>query len=361
VTSLTILSHREEDNVNNPRDTAYDSALASAVGIPPQRGSYMRYRPSRSPPSILERYLGKEDLFSSVYTSAARQGLSTGLRRSYNITLEDSYDCPHVVDDFYYSTMDWSPNNILCTALEDEIYARNMALAHDVETDPLFNWTDRHAIVNYMIIISAVCCTGCPPSRFIIGTTLGELAVCDFEHAQNIDVSYKIHTYTITCIACNGAMLCASGGNDAVVCLNDMRMGNVSIKLRGHTGIICNLQYDLHDTTKLASTDNNGTVKIWDVRQTFQSVHTMKEHAGGSKALAWCPWESSILITGGGNKDGQIKVWNTTNGTCIRTVKTTTTTQFTSLRWSLHPSIREFISTGGFVIYLHIYKCLVVY
>lgn len=38
------------------------------------------------------------------------------------------------------------------------------------------------------------------------------------------------------------------------------------------------------------------------------------------KGLAWCPWSSGILASGGGTADRTIRIWNINNGTNIQTV-----------------------------------------
>ena len=38
--------------------------------------------------------------------------------------------------------------------------------------------------------------------------------------------------------------------------------------------------------------------------------------------MAWCPWQSGMLATGGGTNDKCIKIWNTANGQCLNSVDT---------------------------------------
>lgn len=62
------------------------------------------------------------------------------------------------------------------------------------------------------------------------------------------------------------------------------------------------------------------------------------------QALAWCPWQSSLLATGGGSADLKIHLWSSTTG--ARTSTLCTTSQVTSLLWSPHS--KELLSTHGF-------------
>lgn len=63
-----------------------------------------------------------------------------------------------------------------------------------------------------------------------------------------------------------------------------------------------------------------------------------------AQALAWCPWQSSLLATGGGANDKTIHFWQTTTGARLNSLKTDS--QVTSLNFS--PHARELVSTHGF-------------
>lgn len=39
-----------------------------------------------------------------------------------------------------------------------------------------------------------------------------------------------------------------------------------------------------------------------------------------SQAVAWCPWQSNVLATGGGTSDRHIRIWNVCSGTCLSAV-----------------------------------------
>lgn len=36
----------------------------------------------------------------------------------------------------------------------------------------------------------------------------------------------------------------------------------------------------------------------------------MTEHRSAVKAIAWCPWKSNLLASGGGCQDRRIILWN---------------------------------------------------
>ncbi|GFH26173.1 WD_REPEATS_REGION domain-containing protein, partial [Haematococcus lacustris] len=57
------------------------------------------------------------------------------------------------------------------------------------------------------------------------------------------------------------------------------------------------------------------------------------------KAIAWCPFQSNLLATGGGTADRCIKFWNTHTGVNLSSIDT-------GSQWSRHE--REILSSHGY-------------
>ena len=53
-----------------------------------------------------------------------------------------------------------------------------------------------------------------------------------------------------------------------------------------------------------------------------QPVHSLAGHQAAVKALAWCPFQSNLLATGGGTADRCIKFWNTSTGAMLNSIDT---------------------------------------
>lgn len=51
-------------------------------------------------------------------------------------------------------------------------------------------------------------------------------------------------------------------------------------------------------------------------------LYCFNEHRGAVKALAWCPYQSDVLASGGGINCGCIKIWSTQKGSCINSIGT---------------------------------------
>lgn len=70
----------------------------------------------------------------------------------------------------------------------------------------------------------------------------------------------------------------------------------------------------------------------------------MEDHTAAVKALAWCPFLSNLLASGGGGGDRCIKFWNTHTGACLNSVDTGS--QVCASVWNQHE--RELLSSHGF-------------
>ncbi|KAF3820303.1 hypothetical protein GH733_015812 [Mirounga leonina] len=73
-------------------------------------------------------------------------------------------------------------------------------------------------------------------------------------------------------------------------------------------------------------------------------LQTFTQHQGAVKAVAWCPWQSNVLATGGGTRDRHIRIWNVCSGACLSAVDAQS--QVCSILWS--PHYKELISGHGF-------------
>lgn len=75
-------------------------------------------------------------------------------------------------------------------------------------------------------------------------------------------------------------------------------------------------------------------------------------HAAAVKAIAFAPWQPSLLATGGGSNDRTIHFFHTPSGACLATINVFA--QVTSLIWS--KTRRELVATFGFAQPEHPYR-----
>ena len=94
---------------------------------------------------------------------------------------------------------------------------------------------------------------------------------------------------------------------------------------------------------QLASGGNDNLLMIWDAGSDRPS-HRITSHQAAVKALAWCPFQSNLLASGGGTADRSIKFWNTHTGALLNSIDTGS--QVCALQWNRHE--REILSSHGF-------------
>ncbi len=128
--------------------------------------------------------------------------------------------------------------------------------------------------------------------------------------------------------------LVASGSSDTTIHNHDVRIAEHKVAtLTSHSEEICGLKWS---NTLLASGGNDDQVNIWDLRRfraqpsgsssstinpTSLPLFTLR-HSSAVKAIAWCPFQSNLLATGGGSSDRAIHFWNTYTGVCMHSVNT---------------------------------------
>lgn len=91
--------------------------------------------------------------------------------------------------------------------------------------------------------------------------------------------------------------------------------------VNGHSQEVCGLKWS-PDGKYLASGGNDNMLQIWSVvgghhHAHDQALYSFNHHQAAVKALAWCPWQTNILASGGGTADRTIRFWNCNNGNFI--------------------------------------------
>lgn len=88
--------------------------------------------------------------------------------------------------------------------------------------------------------------------------------------------------------------------------------------INAHVQEVCGLKWS-PDGKYLASGGNDNMLQIWpsvsvQSHTNTQPIYSLNQHQAAVKALAWCPWQSSILASGGGTADRTIRFWNCNTG-----------------------------------------------
>eukprot|EP01132_Coremiostelium_polycephalum_P002092 gene2092-2579_t len=255
--------------------------------------------------------------------------------RQIPTTPERILDAPDIVDDYYLNLLDWSSQNVIAIPLGQTVYLWN---ATNSEITSLFsvegsddyitslNWTKDG---NYLAV----------------GTNSCVVQLWDVEHNKKVR-ELRGHSGRVGALAWNNYIL-SSGSADTNIFNHDVRIQNHHVStLAGHTQEVCGLKWS-HDGQQLASGGNDNIVNIWDVNNDagFETpLHTFEQHTAAVRALAWCPFQPSLLATGGGAADRTIRFWNTQTGVCLNSIDTMS--QVCSLQWST--TYKELVSSHGF-------------
>jgi cell division cycle protein 20 (cofactor of APC complex) len=160
-----------------------------------------------------------------------------------------------------------------------------------------------------------------------------------------------VHESRVGSLAWNNNIL-TTGGMDGRIVNNDVRIRDHAVQTyQGHSQEVCGLKWS-GSGQQLASGGNDNLLHIWDVSMASsmpsagrnQWLHRLEHHVAAVKALAWCPFQSNLLATGGGGSDRCIKFWNTHTGACLNSVDTGS--QVCALLWNKNE--RELLSSHGF-------------
>ncbi|XP_012734427.3 cell division cycle protein 20 homolog [Fundulus heteroclitus] len=273
-------------------------------------------------------------LYSQVTTPA-----SLKKTRYISPTPERILDAPDLRNDFYLNLLDWSSQNVLAVALHNSVYLWNatqgdilllMKLENEEDYICSLSWTKEG-------------------SYLAVGTSDCKVQLWDVENQKRLR-SMASHTARVGSLSWNDHIL-SSGSRSGHIHHHDVRVANHHIAtLAGHSQEVCGLRWS-PDGRYLASGGNDNLVCLWPRVQEGSSggrfgrlIRSWSEHQGAVKALAWCPWQTNILASGGGTSDRHIRIWNVNTGSCISSLDTQS--QISSLVFA--PNYNELVSAHGY-------------
>ena len=308
-------------------------------------------------------------------------------------------DAPNLIDNFYFNPIDWGSKNVLSVCLGSYSYLWNY---NNLETNLLTKnkYDIEYCTSNYMD--NGVC--------IALGLNNGDIELWDIEKKMKIR-NLKGHNDRVGSLSWNGYNL-YSGSKDTNILNHDVRIkNNVVMKLSGgHNKEICSLKWNL-DFKYLASGGNDNLVCLWDVRgklnqkqntiwdlinsqsddeedkdndnqmeeeendinlrdniinennrgflskkniniikkiekkndNIIEPINIINKHKGPVRALAWSPWQRNVLATGGGKKDNFIRFYNADTKSVIGEYNTGS--QVCQILWNKYE--KELISSHG--------------
>lgn len=232
-----------------------------------------------------------------------------------------------VQNNFYFSTLDWSPCQTLGVALLDECYLRSEdGSICEVSLPQLPS-----VISSLKFNLSG--------SLLYVGCVNGRISVIDLEVLRPIR-SFRQQLGRVGCIDNTEEWGFVAGSHDTSVVHYDLRLKSPSVlKLVAHRQEVCGVSVRVG---KVASGSNDGEVLVWDLRnKDYFRNHRL--HRGAVKALKWCPWKINVLASGGGSNDHKIIGWNCE--TEEREFTIDGESQVTGLAW--RSSTRDLVTSHG--------------
>ena len=322
----------DESNIQkSPSQTDKTKALSEAMhGLDISKKRILAYQTKA--PAAPESHLNPLRVVYSVKTPMSQKSGS----RYIPTNPERILDAPDIVNDYYLNLLDWSSDNIVTVALGSSVYlwnagTGNIEILFENETGDnacSLSWVqDGHILA--------------------VGTNSGAVELWDCNLMKRLRVMTG-HTARVGALAWNSFVV-SSGSRDGQIVQHDVRQrDHVTGTLTGHTQEVCGLKWS-PDAKYLASGGNDNLVNIWGAESGGVSlcetpIHVLNEHQAAVRALAWSPWQSNVLATGGGTADRCIKFWNVNNGTCTNSIDTKS--QVCSLLFS--KNYKEIISAHGY-------------
>ena len=301
-------------------------------------------------------------VLSHLDQAFARGGSRQGkhLRGSSSNLPEKPYrilSAPFMANDYYSKLVSWGANNIVAVALDTRIFVH----------DPV---QSVNSTLDAMDFGKRVTCVEWCPSKgwthlLAAGYSDGRVCVYDTTAMQFLYDSELDHMDKVTTCAWSGVTSLTTGSRDCSIVTRDVVRGDELIMMEHHSSTVVNLKWNPTGNV-LASGGNDDIVCLWDLKmmhrnatpsdflgsQSYQPRSVLTGHAGAVRAIAWCPLKPNVLASGGGYSDQTIKLWNTDSATLLSSTKANA--QVTDLRWDPHCS-RSL--AGGKLLSAHGYSC----
>ncbi|XP_031413083.1 cell division cycle protein 20 homolog B, partial [Meleagris gallopavo] len=237
-------------------------------------------------------------------------------------------------DDYYLNILDWNLQNLIAVALGSAAYIWNGKTLQGIESIDL-NSSSKY-ISSLAWIKEGTC--------LAVGTSDGEVQLWDIERKRRLRNMFG-HLSVVGALSWNHYIL-SSGSRLGSIHHHDVRVAQHHVgTLCQNKQSICSLKWSLTNQL-LASGSSDGTLNIWHsdpgMKVQSQPLKTIP-HSSAVKAMNWCPWQSNVLATGGGMKDGILRVWDINSEKLLQSAATDS--QICSLLWL--PKTSELMTGQG--------------
>jgi len=321
-----------EVEMQSPSKREYTRVLQGNLNIAdPNTSRVLAFNPKVSPSN---RYLDSLKILSNSQREAAAQKQTVRLIPQ---SADRILDAPDIIDDYYLNLVDWSQSNQLAVALGSTAFIWN---ADNGAITPLLEAADGEYICSVRWISDG-------GHHLAVGTSDGLVQLWDVAAGKRLRVMTG-HDSRVSSLAWNQYIL-SSGSRSGSILHSDVRVPTHLVSASYvHTQEVCGLAWS-PDGRYLASGGNDNLVCVWNAAQgecfAGQAPHlTITDHQAAVRAVAWCPWQSGVLASGGGARDKTIKIWNCNTGRNITSLDTKS--QVCSLLWN--ENYNELASSHGY-------------
>lgn len=275
---------------------------------------------------------------SKVIFSASKSKTKIKANRAIPSEPDRILDAPSVKDDFYLNLMDWGPNNVLAVALGNVIFLWNAETAEIKELAELAEGNEYITSVRWI-----------DSANLAFGDSRNRVQIWDVESGENLR-KIRGHAARVSSLApgCEpNPWVLSSGSLSGQVQTYDVRQRDPLLStFSGHDLEVSGLAWS-PDGKYLASSGNDNIINIWnnDVGSNQTApIHQLTDHQAGVKAVAWCPWKSQVLASGGGSACRKLMIWNCATG--AKLCETDTENQVSGIHWN--QNYRELITGHGY-------------
>ncbi|XP_048354937.1 cell division cycle protein 20 homolog isoform X1 [Sphaerodactylus townsendi] len=327
-----FLLTKEESSDETPTKKEHQKAWAMNLnGFDVEEAKILRL--SGKPQNAPEGY---QNNLKVLYSQKNTPG-STRKTGRYIASMSDRIlDAPDIRNDYYLNLIDWSALNFLAVALDKTVYLWNYESREIIQLMQMEHPDDYISSVSWIK----------EGNYLAIGTSNAEVQLWDIQQKKRLRNMIS-HSSRVSSLSWNNYIL-SSGSRTGHIHHHDVRVAEHHVAtLAGHTQEVCGLKW-APDGRYIASGGNDNLVNIWPNTQGDNGrpgpVQTFTQHQGAVKAVAWSPWQSNVLATGGGTSDRHIRIWNVCSGACLNTVDAQS--QVCAILWSTN--YKELVSGHGF-------------
>ncbi|MEW5318494.1 MAG: hypothetical protein WDW38_009711 [Sanguina aurantia] len=310
----------------SPGREEYQRLLASSMNVDGASRILAFKQKAPAPP------VSHDNDLKSLYNQNLAPAPSKKTFRHVPSSQERILDAPELVDDYYLNLLDWSCRNMIAVALGRSVYLWNSTSGTVEELCQCPGEGDYISSLSW----------GADGNFLAVGTSDCKVQIWDAERQKQIR-ELAGHTNRVSALSWNNSIL-SSGGRDSLICNWDVRKRRDEARvatLTCHEQEVCGLKWSPCGQ-QLASGANDNHLAIHDA--SFRLVHKVAAHTAAVKALAWCPFQSNLLASGGGTADRHIRFWNTHTGAQLSSIDTGS--QVCALQWNRHE--KEILSSHGY-------------